>query len=133
MNSTFRSLVACATLTLLATGCDHRKSGSAQVSAASAPGATPASVTDQWLGKWNGPEGTFLQLVGGHGKYDVTVQNLDGPRTFQGNAAGEQIEFVRDGVKESLRATNGAETGMKWLIEKSDCLTVRAGEGYCAD
>ena len=55
------------------------------------------------------------------------------PRTFQGNAAGEQIEFVRDGVKESLRATNGAETGMKWLIEKSDCLTVRAGEGYCAD
>ena len=133
MNSTFRSLVACATLALLVTGCDSRKPGTAQVSAASAPDVISASDADQWLGKWNGPEGTFLQLVGGNGKYDVTVQNLDGPRTFQGNAAGDQIEFVRDGVKESLRATNGAETGMKWLSEKSNCLTVRAGEGYCRD
>ena len=58
---------------------------------------------------------------------------LDGPRTFQGNAVGDQIEFERNGIKESLRATNGAETGMKWLSEKSNCLTVRAGEGYCRE
>ena len=133
MNSTNRSLAACATLAFLLTGCEDRKSGSVQVVAASSSGTTSAPVVDKWLGKWNGPEGTFLQLIGSNGKYEVTIQNLDGLRTFQGQAAGNQIEFERNGVKESLRATNGAETGMKWLSEKSNCLTVRAGEGYWRD
>ena len=133
MNPAFRSLIACAALALLLTGCKDRSAGSAPITSGSSGGASSVAITDKWLGKWNGPEGTFLQLVGGKGKYEVTVQNLDGPRTFQGNAAGSQIEFERDGVKESLRATNGAETGMKWLSEKSNCLTVRAGEGYCRD
>ena len=125
--------MACATLALLLTGCDGRNSGAPRVLAASAPATTAAPLADQWLGKWNGPEGTFLQLTGGSGKYEVTIQNLDGPRTFQGKAAGHQIEFERNGIPESLRATSGAETGMKWLSEKSNCLTVRAGEGYCRD
>ena len=133
MNSTLRLFVGCAALVWLATGCEDRKSGSVQAAPASTLGPASAPVPDQWLGKWNGPEGTFVQLTGGHGKYEVTVQNLDGPRTFQGQAVGDRIEFERNGVKESLRATNGAETGMKWLSDKSNCLTVRAGEGYCRD
>ena len=133
MNSTFGSLVACMALALLVTGCEDRKAGSAQAVAASSPAATSTPVADKWLGKWNGPEGTLLQLVGSNGKYEVTIQNLDGPRTFQGHAAGNHVEFERNGVKESLRATNGATTGMKWLSGTSDCLTVRAGEGYCRD
>lgn len=133
MNSTLRSLVACTALTLLAASCEDRKTDSEQVVAAAASGATSTPVADKWLGKWSGPEGTFLQLVGSNGKYEVTIQNLDGSRKFQGQAAGDHVEFERNGVKESLRATNGAETGMKWLSEKSNCLTVRAGEGYCRD
>ena len=133
MTPTLRSFVACAALVWLATGCEDRNSGSVQVAPASASGPTSAPVADQWLGKWLGPEGTFVQLTGGHGKYEVTVHNLDGPRTFKGEAVGDRVEFERNGVKESLRATNGAETGMKWLSEKSNCLTVRAGEGYCRD
>ena len=133
MNLTFPSLIACAAVAMLAAGCENRTSGSAPVIAAGAPGKTPASVTDKWLGKWRGPEATFLQLDGGNGKYEVTIRNLDGSLTFHGNAVGNEIAFERNGVKESLRATNGVETGMKWLSEKSDCLTVRAGEGYCRD
>ena len=133
MSSTIRSLISCVALTLIFTGCEHRRSDSAQVIAASAPGKTSTPAADKWLGKWSGPEGTFLELAGGNGKYKVTIQNLDGPRTFQGNAVGDQIEFERNGMKEFLRATNGAATGMKWLSEKSNCLTVRAGEGYCRD
>ena len=133
MSSTIRSLISGVTLTLIFTGCEDRRSDSAQVVAASAPSNTAAPATDKWHGKWSAPEGTFLQLAGGNGKYQVTIQNLDGPRTFQGNAVGDQIEFERNGIKESLRATNGAETGMKWLSEKSNCLTIRAGEGYCRD
>ncbi len=100
-----------------------------------AAGCTPtaAPAAEQWRGRWTGPEGTFLQLEGGGGKYEVTIQNLDGPRTFQATAVGERLEFERDGVRESVRASNGAETGMKWLSEKRDCLTVKAGEGYCRD
>jgi hypothetical protein len=93
----------------------------------------PTPMTDEWLGKWDGPEGTFLQLNGGNGSYEITIQNLDGSLTFQGIALGDQIEFERNDVKEFLHATNGAETGMKWLSEKSNCLTVRTGEGYCRD
>ena len=118
-------------------GCQDRPTEAAAppagASAPAAPAPAPAPATDAWLGQWNGPEGTFIQLAGGGGKYEVTVRNLDGPRTFPGTAAGDRIEFERDGVKESLRATNGAETGMKWLSEKSNCLTVRSGEGYCRD
>jgi hypothetical protein len=125
MNLTSRSLVAVLVLPLFLFSCTDRK-------AESGPGvAEPA--TDKWLGQWNGPEGTLLRLAGGKGKYEITIQNLDGPRNFQGSAVGDQIQFERDGVKESIRATNGAETGMKWLSDKSNCLTVRHGEGYCRD
>jgi hypothetical protein len=36
-------------------------------------------------------------------------------------------------VLETLEARNGDETGMKWLAGKTDCLTVKPGEGYCLD
>ena len=40
---------------------------------------------------------------------------------------------ARDGVRESLRPGSGVETGMKWLQDKSDCLVVKPGEGYCRE
>ncbi|MFP3756282.1 hypothetical protein SB751_20565 [Cupriavidus sp. SIMBA_020] len=112
-------------------GCSDRNASSQKT--ADTPATASAPRTDEWLGKWTGPEGTFLELAGGHGKYDVSVQNLDGQRQFEGRYANGAIEFERDGTKEVIRATNGAETGMKWLAEKKSCLTVRQGEGYCRD
>jgi hypothetical protein len=108
---------------------DNRPAAPAQ----SAPtGSTsPASVTDRWVGKWRGPEGTFLQIAGGGGEYTITIRNLDGPRTFDGFRSEDRIAFVRDGAAESIRAGSGAATGMKWLADKSDCLVVKPGEGYC--
>ena len=85
-----------------------------------------------WLGQWTGPEGTYLKILGGSdGVYTVVIRDLDGETTYRGDGVAEGIEFERNGVKESLHATNGAATGMKWLSEKTNCLTVRAGEGYC--
>lgn len=120
-------------LTLLVAGCSERDAGSAQEKAASPTTSAAAAASDKWLGKWNGPEGTFLQLAGGSGKYAVTIQNLDGPRTFPGKAVNTGIEFELDGKREVIRATNGVETGMKWFADKSNCLTVRKGEGFCKD
>jgi hypothetical protein len=117
--------------TVLVVGCSERGSSPAPEKPSTPRPVAVESAPDGWLGKWNGPEGTFLQLEGGNGKYEVTIENLDGPRRFQGAAVGAGIEFERDGTKEVVRATNGAETGMKWLAGKSNCLTVRVGEGYC--
>ncbi len=99
-----------------------------------APEGTAASAAvdvSAWLGRWQGPEGTFLEISGTPGAYRVTVQNLDGPRSFDAATSATGLSFVRDGVTETVRAGNGVETGMKWLADKQDCLVVKAGEGYC--
>jgi len=123
MKFTTRCLVSFALLGIVVSAC----SDNSQVSEPSRADA----VTDKWLGQWSGPEGTFLRLTGGSGKYEIVIQNLDGPRNFQGRTDGDRIHFERDGVKESIRATNGADTGMKWLADKTNCLTIKTGEGYC--
>lgn len=155
MTFKLQPLMLAASIALLLTACDSRDASAPSVSAPAAPAApvsapavpaapaaapiTPAApaaasaLPDQWLGKWTGPEGTYLQLAGSDAKVDVTISNLDGPRTFQGAVEGNQIVFERDGVKEAIHATNGEATGMKWLTDKTNCLTVRAGEGYCRD
>jgi hypothetical protein len=127
-----RSLRALAVLALtLASGCGGDDTGGRPPAMTGANGAAQPAATDQWLGQWTGPEGTFLRITGGQARYEITIQNLDGPRTFKGTASGDRIQFERDGIAEVIRATDGAGTGMKWLSEKSDCLTVRPGEGYC--
>ena len=97
---------------------------------------TPVSSLgpDAWLGQWNGPEGTspVLDSKPGGG-YRLTITSLDGPASYDGDAAGPGIVFERDGQTETLRAGNGKLTGMKWLSEKSDCLIIKAGEGFCRD
>ena len=125
-----RAAVTASGFAVLAGGCVAPNAPDAEDSAGA---AATTSTADGWLGRWNGPEGTFLLLERSGDQYRVTVQNLDGPRTFDGVAVASGLQFERDGVVESLRATNGAGTGMKWLADKTDCLIVRPGEGYCRD
>lgn len=86
-----------------------------------------------WVGKWNGPEGTYLilDLNTEMNGFNVTIANLDGPRTFLGDATNKGIAFERDGVREIIVRGNGEQTGMKWLTDKEECLVIKAGEGYC--
>ena len=84
--------------------------------------------TDGWLGRWDGPEGTFLQLSKTGGQYVVVIQDLDGPKSFAGFADGNLIRFVRDGKTEFITAGDGEATGMKWLGDKKDCLLTKKGE-----
>jgi hypothetical protein len=94
-------------------------------------GGAPQPVA--WVGQWTGPEGTFLRIAGARGVYEVTIQDLDGPRTFAGRAAADAIAIERDGRRESIHATDGPGTGMKWLADKHDCLGLRPNEGWCRD
>jgi hypothetical protein len=99
---------------------------------AAAPASTDA-VPEQWMGRWTGPEGTLLDLSKSSGIYAVKLTSLDGPASFEGKGVGDHIEFQRDGKVETIRATSGKETGMKWLLEKTNCLTIKEGEGFCRD
>ncbi|WP_157280973.1 hypothetical protein [Pelomonas sp. Root1237] len=96
-----------------------------------ASAASASKASSPWVGRWHGPEGTYLEITGGPGTYSVTVQNLDGPRNFDAKAGTDTLVFTRDGVLETIRAGSGPETGMKWLADKHDCLIVKSGEGYC--
>jgi hypothetical protein len=87
----------------------------------------------EWLGKWIGPEGTYLVLSKNGDKYVVVINSLDGPATYEGTSAGQRIEFQRNGKTESIHAGNGHDTGMKWLLDKTNCLIIETGEGFCRD
>ena len=92
-----------------------------------------SDVYSAWMGKWTGPEGTYLDLSVQDDAYAVVVANLDGPITFEGRPVENGIAFDRDGKTEIIRAGNGADTGMKWLADKKDCLVINSGEGFCRD
>lgn len=90
-------------------------------------------ATDAWIGKWNGPEGTFLNIEGNKGVYTLTIQTLDGSTTYQGQSLGDRISFERNGTTETIHVSEGKDTGMKWLADKKNCLMIREGEGFCRD
>ncbi len=102
--------------------------------ASEVPAVPYPSVVHSWAGKWNGVEGTYLRILAKpDSKYEVIIRNLDGERSFEGVGSTDHITFARDGALEKISATDGAATGMKWLAGKSNCLTVRVGEGYCRE
>lgn len=98
---------------------------------------TATMPTDEWLGRWNGPEGLFLDIQpspdGQPGHYALTNRDtLDREASYAGVAEGETIHFKRDGKDLAIRPGSGVETGFKYLADKKDCLIVVAGqEGYC--
>ena len=119
-------------IVLIGVGCrTHAVRNTETASEANASGVN--AVPAQWMGRWDGPEGTFLNLSRDGEKYTVVIQDLDGPRSFEGVGDDGRVRFVRDGKTEYLVAGDGKASGMKWLADKKDCLLTRAGEGWCRD
>lgn len=92
----------------------------------------------QWVGRWTGPEGLYMEIqpdpARGEAAYSVEMQyTLDDQATFDGDATSSGIRITRPDGTFLITATDGEATGMKWLAEKQNCLTVTAGEGYCRD
>ena len=117
----------------LLTACDDTPPPPSSIKTTTESSTASSIMTDAWLGKWNGPEGTYIDISGANGIYKVVIADLDGPSQYQGVNSGNKITFNRDGVIESIQASNGTDTGMKWLDGKSNCLRVSAGEGWCRD
>lgn len=123
------SFVLVGTLCALA-ACDQQEK-EAQAPAQSTP--APIVHVSEWLGRWDGPEGTYLDIAEREIGYEITIANLDGPRKFDGTGKEDSIVFTRDGEVLSIHAGTGDDTGMKWLVDKKYCLIVKTGEGYCRD
>jgi hypothetical protein len=119
-------------LMLFSLACEHTTS-SPNASAPAAETKPVPPLTDQWLGRWPGVEGTYLDLARKGDKYVVTISDLDGPKQFEGVPAGDHIEFVRNGKTESIHHGDGNDAGMKWMLDKKDCLVIHTGEGFCRD
>jgi heat shock protein HslJ len=98
----------------------------------SSPPTAENDLPDNWLGRWIGPEGTYLHLSKNGDKYVVEIRSLDGLKTYEGVQIGDRIQFTRDGT-EFIRAGTGIDTGMKWLLDKKNCLIIKTGEGFCRD
>jgi len=118
---------------LLLTACNDKSPPSTSSTVSTVITEEAPITTDAWLGRWNGPEGTFIDISGGDGSYTINIADLDGPKQFKGKSNGSEIVFERNEATETIQASNGADTGMKWLAEKSECLKVRLGEGWCRD
>lgn len=80
-------------------------------------------------GRWNGPEGTYAIIESNK----VKIRNLDGEKSYAAKVVSDRATFKRDDVEETIRHGDGTETGMKWLVNKKDCIIIKRGEGYCRD
>lgn len=99
------------------------------------------AAVQKLLGKWDGPEGTYLSVTEKMGpdgkqqnprKFEVEIKNLDKAERFEGTAKNGTIEFARNGKTETLKAASGSETGMKGFEKETNCVVVtKAGEGFC--
>ncbi|MEG8014693.1 hypothetical protein [Sphingomonas sp. 22R3R2A-7] len=100
------------------------------------PEKVVAPQTRDLSGRWIGVEGMVLDITpaAAPGRFRLAMQwDLDNKGEFDGQAVGDTIVFTRGGVREILRPTDGDATGLKYLAGKTDCLTVKTGEGYCRD
>ncbi|MGW8134915.1 hypothetical protein [Sphingomonas zeae] len=94
----------------------------------------PKQKAPDYVGRWIGVEGMYLNIrhAATPGRYRLEMQwDLDHKGEFRGEAVGDTIVFERGGVRETLRPTNGDATSLKYLAGKTQCLTVKPGEGYC--
>ncbi len=112
-------------------------SASPATSPAASPSGSPAATADKGkadalVGRWPGAAGTYLNITRKGDKYSIEIANLDGPKTFEGTAKGDMIEFTRNGKTETIKAASGAETGMKGFEKETNCVVVTKGsEGFC--
>ena len=84
-------------------------------------------------GRWSGADAaSSLNVTKKGDKFTIDITGTGGPKTFEGTAKGDTIEFTRDGKVETLKASTGAETGVKALEKETNCVVITKGkEAYC--
>ena len=125
-------LMLSAALLLLA-GCDNNN----DTDVVAVPVKVPVVVAPQpelpkkdFIGQWNGPDGTSMVVESGR----VKIRDASGEKTYENATMTDRsIVFNRDGSIITARAGNGDDTGVPAFAGKADCIVIKHGEGYCRD
>jgi len=56
------------------------------------------------VGRWDEPEGTYLELAKGGDQYEIRLRDLDKVQSYQGTATGDSISFERNGKAQTIRS-----------------------------
>ena len=84
------------------------------------------------VGRWSGADGKYVNITRKGDKYSIELSDTAGPKTYDGTAKGDVIEFTRNGKTETIKAASGAETGIKGFEKENNCVMITKGsEGYC--
>jgi predicted small lipoprotein YifL len=127
-------LIPVAALCLLPlTGCDDKPPEPPKQQTADQQTEIVEDRLSDWMGKWDGPEGTYLKLEKSGDGYAVIIKDLDKEERYLGVADNMRIRFLRGEKQEYLHLGSGRDAGMKWLSDKPYCLIVKTGEAYCRD
>lgn len=107
---------------------------SAEMSERAAAPGTSHRFAD-WAGEWIGVEGMVLTITpDAPDTYKMTiVPDLETEATVTGRDAADGIAYDWEGEIKTLRAGDGAATGLKWLEGKKNCLVIEEGVGFCRD
>lgn len=82
---------------------------------------------DGLVGRWTGPEGTFVDVTPAGDGYRLVIRSGDSLAVFAGTVAGEGIAFTRGGAPCGLVASQDERRDGK------TCVVVAPGEGYCRE
>ena|SRR5688572_22801198 len=114
-------------------------SPAATSSPASSPSVSPspaasvaAGKVDSLIGRWAAAGEGSLNVTKKGDKFSVEIADATGPKTFEGTAKGDVIEFTRNGKTETIKPATGAETGVKGFEKETNCVVITKGtEAFC--
>ncbi|SOU87937.1 hypothetical protein [Tenacibaculum dicentrarchi] len=91
--------------------------------------------TNKWIGRWNGVEGTMLEILPNADFYDIIIHGIDNTIRVMSEKVTHKSEivFITDDMKKhTIIAGNGVDTKMKRLDDKNNCLIIPSMKiGFC--
>lgn len=89
-------------------------------------------LTDQWVGRWSGAEGSFLDIVPDSARYKIAINKSGKFGEYQGTADNNRIKFTRNGVVEFIGMGDESASREK-KPEGNKCLMITKSEFYCRE
>jgi hypothetical protein len=95
--------------------------------------------TDHFLGRWMGVEGNFIDIIPSKNRYKVMVVNYNNPEDngrfteYAGTVLGDELQITIGKSKKLISFTDGPGSGMKYLVDKNNCIKIQDDDGYCRD
>lgn len=125
-------------LVLALSACQKQPTTTVSESPVTTPSTTTAdtpmidqSPASAWVGRWDGQDGSYLDVTAERGHYVVVIRNLDGEQVFLAAPNKAGLSFSRQGEALFLKVADQQASQVPWAKADQMCLMVKQGEGYC--